>query len=114
MSVPDRCRLFWQEFARSRASDPTLHFLEAFHFDDNEPSANGLAGLVLSGQKRAGAALLWVYEVDSRKSRKSSPPQKAKETDRWPTGVAPTRHSSAASAGASGGNLPRTCPWSAS
>ena len=51
MSVPDRYRLFWQEFARSRVGDPTLHFLEAFHFDDNELSANELVGLVLSGQK---------------------------------------------------------------
>jgi uncharacterized protein YhfF len=66
MNVPERYRLFWQEFARSRAGDPTLHFLEAFHFDDNEPSANELAGLVLSGQKRAGAALLWTHEVESK------------------------------------------------
>ena len=66
MSVPDRYRLFWQEFARSRVGDPTPHFLEAFHFDDNESSANELAGLVLSGQKRAGAALLWAYEVESK------------------------------------------------
>jgi len=66
MSVPDRYRLFWREFARSRAGDPTPHFLEVFHFDDNEPSANELAGLVLSGQKRAGAALLWAHEVESK------------------------------------------------
>jgi uncharacterized protein YhfF len=66
MSIPDRYQPFWQEFARSRGGDPTPRFLEAFHFDDNEPSANELAGLVLSGQKRAGAALLWAHEVESK------------------------------------------------
>jgi uncharacterized protein YhfF len=41
-------------------------FLEAFHFDDNEQSANALAALVLSGKKRATASLLWGYEQSSK------------------------------------------------
>jgi len=63
MSVPDRYAHFWQEFARSSVDDPTPRFLEAFHFDDNEPAASKLAALVLSGQKRATAALLWTHEM---------------------------------------------------
>src|SRR5215210_6012731 len=63
MSVPDRYTHLWQNFARSRGDEPTPHFLEAFHFHDNEPAASKLAALVLSGQKGATAALLWTHEV---------------------------------------------------
>jgi uncharacterized protein YhfF len=66
MDVPDRYQSFWQQFAGTRGVDPTPQFLEAFHFDDNAPSANELASLVLSGQKRATAALLWAHEVESK------------------------------------------------
>ena len=66
MNVPKSVQPFWGEFQASIAHDASPLFYEAFHFDDNEPSANELAGLVLSGQKRAGAALLWVYEVESK------------------------------------------------
>jgi uncharacterized protein YhfF len=67
MSVPERYREFWAAFARSRAVDPTPRFLEAFHFDDNEPSANELAALVLSGQKRATAGLVWAHESEGKR-----------------------------------------------
>lgn len=60
--VPARHRAFWEAFVRTRAEDPTPRFLEAFHFDDNEPSANELAALVLAGRKRATAALLWAHQ----------------------------------------------------
>lgn len=60
--VPEAHRAFWQAFAATRAIDPTPRFLEAFHFDDNAPSADELAALVLAGRKRATAALLWAYE----------------------------------------------------
>jgi uncharacterized protein YhfF len=43
--------------------DAAARFYEVFHFDDNEPSANELAGLVLSGVKCATACLVWVYEA---------------------------------------------------
>jgi uncharacterized protein YhfF len=62
MSVPDRHLAFWQAFADTLPDDPTPRFLEAFHFDDNQPSADALAALVLTGTKRATAALLWAYE----------------------------------------------------
>lgn len=42
------------------------HFDEAFHFDDNEASANELAQLVLAGTKRATAALLWSMEAENK------------------------------------------------
>jgi uncharacterized protein YhfF len=66
MNIPHRYQQFWQAFKRSWAIDPTPHFVEAFHFDDNAPSANALAEIVLSGQKRATASLLWAYELESK------------------------------------------------
>lgn len=66
MDIPPQLRSFWQHFAATRATDPTPRFLEAFHFDDNEPSANELAALVLAGKKRATAALLWCHEMESK------------------------------------------------
>ena len=35
MNIPLHIAPFWQRFVESRASDPTAHFFEAFHFDDN-------------------------------------------------------------------------------
>lgn len=66
MTVPPRHRAFWQAYARTMAVDPTPRFLEAFHFDDNQPSADELAALVLAGRKRATAALLWSHEVEGK------------------------------------------------
>jgi uncharacterized protein YhfF len=63
VSVPARHLPFWNAFAATRSSDPTPRFLESFHFDDNEPTANELAALVLAGRKRATAALLWTHEA---------------------------------------------------
>lgn len=68
MDVPLRYRECWQAFARTRAVDPTPRFLEAFFFDDNEPSANALAALVVSGRKRATAGLLWAYEAEDKRA----------------------------------------------
>jgi uncharacterized protein YhfF len=67
MQLPARHRLLWAAFIKTQAEDPTPRFLEAFHFDDNEQSANSLARLVLKGQKRAAAALLKSYEHDKRR-----------------------------------------------
>lgn len=36
----------------------------AWYFDDNQPSADALAVLVLAGKKRATAGLLWEYESE--------------------------------------------------
>ena len=52
------------------AADLSPRFYESFHFDDNEPSANELAQLVLAGTKRATAGLLWSFEAANRR-----PPQ---------------------------------------
>ena len=65
-AIPPRYLDFWTAFAATRESDPTPRFLEAFHFDDNEPSANELAELVVQGRKRATAALLWSHEVEGK------------------------------------------------
>ncbi len=66
MQVPLQFRDFWHEFSSTRIADPTPRFLEAFFFDDNEPSANELAALVLVGRKQATAGLLWSHEKDNR------------------------------------------------
>jgi len=57
-SIPAHIASYWQTFVRSCPVDPTPRFYEAFHFDDNEPSANELARLVLAGRKRATAGLV--------------------------------------------------------
>jgi len=62
VNIPPRILPFWNTFASTQSVDPTPRFFEAFHFDDNEPSANDLANLVLSGTKRATAGLVWSFE----------------------------------------------------
>jgi uncharacterized protein YhfF len=66
MPLPARHRLLWAAFVKTQAEDPTPRFLEAFHFDDNQQSANALARLVLKGQKTATAGLLWSFQHDER------------------------------------------------
>ncbi len=63
VSVPESVRAFWDAFQAPVAYDAPLRFYEVFHFDDNVRAANSLVALVLSGQKRANAGLLWVNEV---------------------------------------------------
>ena len=62
MQIPIHIAGFWKLFVQSRTDDPTPRFFEAFHFDDNERSANELAQLVLAGRKRATAGLVWSFE----------------------------------------------------
>jgi len=65
MNIPVHIHAFWKSFVDAQKADPTPRFLEAFHFDDNEPSANELAQLVLAGTKRATAGLVWSFESAS-------------------------------------------------
>lgn len=62
MNVAPSVATFWDAFCAEFGGDCSARFFEAFHFDDNEPSANALANLVLAGLKRATASLLWSYE----------------------------------------------------
>lgn len=64
--VPQSLRPFWEAFEAAAGFDASSRFLEAFHFDDNERSANALAQLVLAGSKRATAGLLWAYEAEHK------------------------------------------------
>jgi len=66
LTIPPSIQAFWSEYASTRDRDPTDRFYEAFHFDDNAPSADELAALVLAGQKRATAALVWAYEAEDK------------------------------------------------
>jgi uncharacterized protein YhfF len=61
-TIPPSIHALWSAFTSAVGHDPSDRFYEAFHFDDNAPSADELAALVVSGTKRAGAALLWAYE----------------------------------------------------
>jgi uncharacterized protein YhfF len=65
LNIPAHIQPFWQSFVQSQAEDPTGRFFEAFHFDDNERSANELAQLVLTRRKRATAGLVWSFEAAS-------------------------------------------------
>ena len=56
MTIPPTIEPFWRSFCAAVGEDRSDRFFEAFHFDDNEPSANALAALVLTGIKRATAA----------------------------------------------------------
>ena len=66
MDIPPSIKAFWTEFSASLGHDPSPRFYESFHFDDNAVSADKLAHLVLRGQKRATAALVWAYEGDEK------------------------------------------------
>jgi uncharacterized protein YhfF len=65
VNIPSHVAAFWQSFVDSQTDDPTPRFFEACHFDDNQPSADALAQLVLAGRKRATASLAWTYEAAS-------------------------------------------------
>lgn len=66
VNVPESVQPFWAKFQASIAYDASPLFYEAFHFDDNERTANALGALVLSGQKRATAGLLWTNELTNK------------------------------------------------
>ncbi|MFB0919474.1 MAG: ASCH domain-containing protein [Oscillospiraceae bacterium] len=56
--------VFWQSFLDDTGRDPETRYLESFHFDLNEKSANELLALILSGKKRATASSLLAYEKE--------------------------------------------------
>lgn len=55
----------WQEYLKEYASDPSQPMPEAWYFGYNEPLANDLAALVLSGTKTATASLYKLYEHEN-------------------------------------------------
>ena len=55
MTIPTVIGEFWSAFVATLVADPSHRFYEAFHFNDNAPTADELAQLVLSGKKRATA-----------------------------------------------------------
>jgi uncharacterized protein YhfF len=60
-------RAFWTGFVAHLGHDPGERLLDVFHFDDNQPSADELADLVLAGRKRATASLVWAYEAEGQR-----------------------------------------------
>jgi len=66
MCIPNHIQSFWKSFEKAVGYDASSRFYEFFHFDDNERDANALGELVLRGQKRATASLLWIYEINNK------------------------------------------------
>jgi uncharacterized protein YhfF len=66
MAIPPSIHAFWSAFTSTLGRDPSDRFYEAFHFDDNAPTADELAALVLCGKKRATAGLVWAYEAEGK------------------------------------------------
>jgi uncharacterized protein YhfF len=66
MLIPTHIKQFWKSFETDIGHDELFRFYESFHFDDNEQSANALSNLVLQGQKRATAGLLWSNEINKQ------------------------------------------------
>jgi uncharacterized protein YhfF len=61
-NIPPNIAAFWDAFCHAVGEDRSDRFFEAFHFDDNEATADELARLVLAGVKRATASLVWSFE----------------------------------------------------
>ena len=66
MCIPTNILPFWKSFEEAIGHDVSSRFNEFFHFDDNETDANALGDLVLQGQKRATAGLLWTNEINNK------------------------------------------------
>jgi len=56
--------LFWRRFLAETGRDPNTKYLECFHFDLNERSANALLALVLEGKKRATSSSLYAFQLE--------------------------------------------------
>ncbi len=71
MKIPATARAFWNAYQDEVGTDLGTRYQETLYFDDNEPSANELAALILKGVKRATASLLWTYEFEKAALPKS-------------------------------------------
>lgn len=58
---------FWIEFLETTNRDKAIQYLESFHFDVHEKSANALLELVLTGKKKATASSVYAFK-DSKVS----------------------------------------------
>lgn len=68
MAVSATVKTLWRAYLESLGEDETTttKTCTAWHFCDNAADADELAELVLSGQKRATASSLWVYEHEGQ------------------------------------------------
>lgn len=57
-------KAFWSAFLEETKRDADTQYLECFHFDLNERSANNLLALVLAGKKRATASSLYAFAAE--------------------------------------------------
>lgn len=58
---------FWADFLKNTGRDASTTYLECYHFDLNEHSANELLELVLSGRKQATSTSLYYFEKNGVK-----------------------------------------------
>ena len=71
MTIPPTIEPFWRSFCATAGEDRSDRFFEAFHFDDNAPSANALAALVLARVKRA-TSTMWASIARPAPRRRSA------------------------------------------
>lgn len=64
MQLPAHIQSYWDAFQATQDDDVSARFSEVFFFADSQPVADSLAQLVLTGTKRATAALLWMHEAE--------------------------------------------------
>ena len=57
-------KTFWNTFLEETGRDVDTQYLECFHFDLNERSANNLLALVLAGKKRATASSRYAFAAE--------------------------------------------------
>ena len=69
-ALPPEFDAFWRTAHEAAPSLSPQRFYEAFAFGDSAALADDLADLVLRGDKRATASLLWTFEAEGR-----SPPR---------------------------------------
>ena len=67
MTVLSTIAEFWSSYCAEVGGVDESRFYEAFYFGDSEKSANALAGLVLSGVKRATAESVWAFEAAGKR-----------------------------------------------
>lgn len=70
VTISSRSIGIWNEYQSLVGRDLSARFCESFYFADTKQSADQLAELVLSGTKRATAALVWSLEAENK-----SPPK---------------------------------------
>jgi len=90
-AIPAAVADFWGAFEAQAGPGVSERFYEASYFSDSEASANHLAELVLQGQKRGTATLLWSLQAEGKDAPKAGDLTVVTYWDGRPCCVAETR-----------------------